>query len=291
MTQYAKFCTHCGTGLSGRVRFCTQCGREVPEQAPVAPPVAAPAPIPVAPPVAPVPVPVAQAPAVPTSPPSAGGARSVPAWLLAIGAVALVAIAVLGTVLVVGDDAKDDDRSARGDSAVSKEDPDPIDDSGEETDEAFSAAQEPEPVTRTCWDGALVEQSETCSQPTGRAGLRWVYPSLGDGYDCREPFDAAKVFQRGCLIDVPGQGPVRFAFSEWPSVEDARRHYQAKFGGAGTPAPDGQLRWGPAFTRGSYQVSIVFRDYPFSVSIIAESNEQAAAGARGVRHRSPAEFR
>jgi hypothetical protein len=220
-----------------------------------------------------------------------GATRSIPAWLLAVGAVALVALAVLGTVLVVGDDGKNDDRSAPVDAAASGGVEDLADDPDRGTDAEVSADPESGPGPRTCWDGGVVEQSDVCPQPTGRAGLRWVYPSLGDGYDCREPFDAAKVFQRGCLIDVPGYGPTRFAFSEWPSVQDARRHYQEKFGGVGTPAPDGQLRWGPAFTRGSYQVSIVFRDYPFSVSIIGESNGQAAAGARALRHRSPAEFR
>ena len=60
-------------------------------------------------------------------------------------------------------------------------DNDEPDDSGTSASASPSASTSPSEVitpTVECWNGAVVAKAAECSQPTGEAGLQWVFPSF-----------------------------------------------------------------------------------------------------------------
>jgi hypothetical protein len=150
-----------------------------------------------------------------------------------------------------------------------------------------------ETVAVRCWDGA-VRPDEGCPTPSGRAGLRWVFPSFRPNeLGCR---NAIREFPTSntrssfvCEAKVEG-APVTILYSELADADLRRTYLEKKFGHAGEGAEDeGRLLWTEGDEprgNGRYELVVVYADLPFSVEVSADS-----AAARDEALESLIEFR
>ena len=81
-----------------------------------------------------------------------------------------------------------------------------------------------------CWDAAPAASLSECSQPEGRAGLEYVFPSMA-GQDCRRinDFDAAgRLLLFQCFGTLADGTSIRINYSQWDAVGSAVEHYDGK---------------------------------------------------------------
>jgi hypothetical protein len=129
--------------------------------------------------------------------------------------------------------------------------------------------------TFRCWTGRAVTSADRCPEPTGPAGLAWVFPSF-DADSCTDLL-AARPSPRlrqlyECEVDVAGT-PVTVDYAEWRSVADAVDYYDSWGtrrvtirGAGGRPLRFGWLDETPG---GSYLGALAYTDAPYSVSLTA----------------------
>lgn len=285
MSRYAKFCTQCGTALSGELRFCTECGAPVAE-------ILEPAPVPATPVVTAAPPVVMPAePLVMAAPP--GGRSSTKVVALVIGAVLLFVGAGFAIKALTGDDDKtsaatvERDTSGHGQdtSGTDGEDAELVDPGGsEEPDPGF----EVEDVE--CWNDVVVASRELCPPLRGSAAMKWLFPSFerDDGYGiCSQAntYDQLtgvnKEVARGCDVTLSDGSNARIVYSQWPTFEIGLQHYRLKYGAADYQRYNGQLNGWNATTRpsGRYQGSQMFAAaFPYSVTVDANSPANVREG-------------
>lgn len=143
--------------------------------------------------------------------------------------------------------------------------------------EAAVNAEAPE----RCWDGTPVPV-EGCPLPTGRAGLRWVFPSFRPSeQDCR---DAKPEFPRStrptmylCDIDVAA-GPVEVLYTQLTNVARGRSSYAKTYGEPEIVEDDlgKRLVWHETDSTGDdndYDLVMMYSSLPYAVEVTAQSPE------------------
>jgi hypothetical protein len=137
-----------------------------------------------------------------------------------------------------------------------------------------------EPVTVRCWDGD-VRPDKGCAVPTGKAGLRWVFPSFRpNDLGCR---NAAPEFPKSnartmfaCEAELDA-GQVTILYSELTEDDQRRAFLDEKFGGPGEDVEgEDRLLWTEGDdpgTDGDYELAVMYADLPFSVEVSADSPE------------------
>lgn len=144
---------------------------------------------------------------------------------------------------------------------------------------------DPEPVEQvaevTCWDHET-GPAEECGIPTGRAGLRWVFPSLRPAeLGCRNLLLDHPELKRPTMFECEGRtrpGPVTITYSELNGVEEARTYLEEKYGFPPEEV-DGdvgrRLLWTERDEPGDddYELAMMYADLPFGVEVRAGSAE------------------
>lgn len=150
-----------------------------------------------------------------------------------------------------------------------------------------------ETVTVRCWDGA-VRPDEGCATPTGRAGLRWVFPSFRPTeLGCRNALgelpksNARTMF--GCDTEI-GAGQLTILYSELTDFAKRQAFLEKRFGSPGKEIDGGsRLLWSEGDDpggNGEYELAVLYAELPFAVEVSADS-----ADARDEALESLIEFR
>ncbi len=153
-----------------------------------------------------------------------------------------------------------------------------IPDAGEEA----TNAQAPE----RCWDGDP-KPDEGCPVPSGRAGLRWVFPSFRPNeLGCR---DARPDFPRStrpamfmCVSEV-GSGEVTVLYSQLTRVDRGRASFEKTFGDPEELDDElgKRLLWRDGDEPGAdgdYDLAVMYAALPFAVELSAASPEALDEG-------------
>jgi hypothetical protein len=158
-------------------------------------------------------------------------------------------------------------------------------------DPGAGSAAETVPVL--CWDGAI-RPDDGCPTPTGRAGLRWVFPSFRpNDVGCRNAApefpksNARTMFACDAELDA---GPLTILYSELAADAEREAFLEKRFGGPGEAVEgESRLLWTEGDEPGAdgdYELAVMYADLPFSVEVSADS-----AGARDEALESLIEFR
>lgn len=104
----------------------------------------------------------------------------------------------------------------------------PGDESSDEPEPSLdppSAASEPAGPAFICWDGRGASQADDCAPPKGRAGVRYIYPSLATQWDrCSYMDYRPTTAAYDCSL---AGGVIRYRY--WSDTAEARRHYEGKY--------------------------------------------------------------
>lgn len=297
------FCTTCGVRSESEAqRFCTSCGAALPDGdaaptvvtpslgfPPSPPPPPPPAPqvqahpapaeftlpgFPIAPlpaeetlpalPGAPLPRPVAPM-AAPHRPPGRGRGP-----VLLIAAIAVL-VALLGTLVTVVVLSGDDGRRTASDNGEPGEQG--KDDSTADPDDASSGPDDPssEPAASkpfACWNGVPAERLDDCTEPSGKQGMRWVFPQ-SKASTCSFTGGGTRVAESDCNVVVSSGGTVRVHYTEWADWDSAYAEYSGQnVQGAVTDWREFH-RWyiRPLAGDWDYKVALLYRDAPWSVTV------------------------
>jgi hypothetical protein len=183
-------------------------------------------------------------------PPAADWARV--AWIVVPLVVGLLVVATIGARMLVA------------------EIPDP----------AEGPAPESVPANSFCWDGAN-KPAEGCPVPSGRSGLRWVFPSFQPNeLGCRNVLPDFPASTRpamyACDVSVSG-GPATIVYSQLTQVARGRVSLEKQYGG---PAEEIDDEFGKrllftegknAGTDGDYDLAVMYPALPFAVEVSAAS--------------------
>jgi hypothetical protein len=135
------------------------------------------------------------------------------------------------------------------------------------------------PADVTCWDGGT-GPAEDCTIPSGRAGLRWVFPSFRpDDLDCRNVLRERPELERPVMFeceDRVGAGAVTLTYSEFPGVEQGRHYLEREYGVPPEEVDDAGVRrllWTEGDEPGGavYELDVMYAEVPFGVEVRAES--------------------
>lgn len=292
-------CERCGARVTGAA--CDLCGGTRVSAAPAT----APAPVPhiaVPPPAAPTlwtqagdaaapaatPAPVAPA-SAPASPSTGGaapqGTTSRPGWLrdkrvLVVATGVLVAAVILSVSITMIRRGSASEPAA----AVMPAPSTPAPSSGLPTVDTTPAGTE---VIR-CWDDTTAETMRDCTMPSGRAGLRHVYPGYDRGRSCT--YKAYRTTTSTFDCDV-AKGVLRFRW--WQDTDEASGHYNDKYRKGSTTKLilDGQ-RVGTLYRdrkpvkKGIYRLSGFLWDH-FSFSVEAKSKARVDSLLKLIEIRHP----
>ena len=158
----------------------------------------------------------------------------------------------------------------------------------------------PDPVSAPppaiCWDTQEVLTPEECTLPTGKAGLRWVFPSFNpEEGECRNLLKGVKNPTRPtawqCDILTKNGVLVQVSYLELANAKSGRIYYQKQFAGAERRSvadrQDEVLRyeWRQPTELG-FQLAAVYKDFPFAVVVDSEN-----AAFRDKIFRSQVKFR
>lgn len=159
-------------------------------------------------------------------------------------------------------------------------------------DDGAAAADGP----TTCWDGRLAIDVP-CPEPTGTAGLAWVFPTFDRvRLDCVDELELHPEYTRPAMWtceQAVGGRPVQVTYSEVTGTEDALRFLDRLHGPDARRTERSAYAWRATQTpSGSWVTSLLLRDLPFAVTVTATQRSDAArALARRVEVRPPAERR
>lgn len=134
-----------------------------------------------------------------------------------------------------------------------------------------------------CFDGQTAAEPTNCPTPSGLPGLHWTFPR---SKQCQtETRFAFFVAARTCNW-TSSRGYTIF-YGAWPSLRNARAHYVDDYG------TDTNASWSTAGERvgafwertnpGDYKASVLYADYPFSVSVRANSADALEDGLSYLR--------
>ncbi|WP_188113316.1 serine/threonine-protein kinase [Nocardioides humilatus] len=243
----------------------------------VAPPVAAP---PIADPtIAPArwvpPVVAAPPPAPPPVPPPVerthGGSRKgALVAALIVGAIVLGG-AVAGAVVMLGNDDKggpDPDASGPRSSTAAPR----------KTDRPSQAPTKNGAPKIECWDGSTARTARQCPAPAGVQGIAWMYPSFERSECGRARPTLAKLAVWQCYGQTSSGDQVLIRYNEWRSPALAEASYASKDRGSnrelvrsGGRVVQTVWRYDGVNREGRVTLSVVYSDWPFSVSVEGDS--------------------
>ncbi|MEE3126825.1 MAG: hypothetical protein VX494_06400 [Actinomycetota bacterium] len=143
-----------------------------------------------------------------------------------------------------------------------------------------------------CWNGDEATTISDCSKPRGTEGLAWVLPSFRpDRLDCVDELERNPDYNRPVMWtcdQVVGGQPVSVTYSQVTGQRAALRYFDKLHGDSrvATRSADGRsevFRWAPSQTAaGEWQVSVLLRDAPYAVTLVAPTAEDAE---RALEHR------
>jgi hypothetical protein len=152
---------------------------------------------------------------------------------------------------------------------------------------------------KRCWDGQVAAQAAGCSVPTGRKGLRWVYPGFQpDRAGCRRisrPLSPRKALVYFCPFteDNPDEG---IRYSEWVSVDAAREIITRDF----SPWPEADVQRGShtwsvwvresSDEQGWFSSAVAYRDWPFSAEVVSNTKRASILACNLIELRAPDTF-
>lgn len=135
------------------------------------------------------------------------------------------------------------------------------------------------PTGVTCWDNTPADTAAQCSQPAGVEGLAWVYPSF-DRNDCVPAgHPPAKLMAWQCWTKSPDGRSVLIRYNEWQTPDLGWASYVGK-GRSSTQSlvrsPSGKVlqgvwRFDGVNREGRVTLSVMYKDWPFSVSVEGKS--------------------
>lgn len=316
----ARFCTSCGTPLTGTA-FCTHCGAPA---APAGPPPVAPAAddvthrkqdgavadepndvtlrkppagAPPTPAAVPAPIPA------PTQVQNHEPARRRSGTILLVAVVALVLLlgAGVGSYLLLRS-GEEPTASANDPVAESEDEPGETGETAPAADESAAPASEspaPESETpqsqRTCWDKSTVDLGADCPQVTGKRGIRWVFPTADQHWsNCsRGSASGTKVRSFNCTIPLPSGGTALATFSEFRSVSDGYDYYtRPGYIGAPDRIEDGTQIWDVASAPKNpdrWRFTMLLTDLPMSVTVADLDHDTVDEAMRVIAIRPQAE--
>ena len=132
----------------------------------------------------------------------------------------------------------------------------------------------------TCWDGTA-DVAEACPEPTGLAGLKWVFPSFRPGSEaCRKVvYDGAGAsgpLEYRCRVRVDGT-VAQVRYSERSDLTRGLAYFAKRYDGIEpeSTANDTRLAFRDPEPRrnGTYEVTVAYADHPFAVMVSA-TNER-----------------
>lgn len=139
-----------------------------------------------------------------------------------------------------------------------------------------------EQATERCWDGA-VKPDEGCPVPSGRAGLRWVFPSLRPAeLGCRDARDEFPRSTRPTMWSCPGEvdaGEVTILYSQLTRVDRGRSSFAKAFGDPEEIDDElgKRLLWrdddADPGADGDYDLVVMYAALPFAVELSASNPE------------------
>lgn len=150
-----------------------------------------------------------------------------------------------------------------------------------------------ETTTVTCWDAARVVAPSDCSEPTGKAGLRWVFPSFRPGRpDCADDRatdpDLPRPVQWTCSVRVTGRTAEITYFQLADLRAGLRFHARLYRSGDREKVVDGgetvRLVWRRQ-SGDAYDLVAAYADHPYAVGIVAPTARVRERALRTVRFR------
>lgn len=157
---------------------------------------------------------------------------------------------------------------------------------------------QPESTALVCWNGEDATTASDCPKPQGAEGMAWVLPSFRpDRLDCVDELELHPEYNRPvmwtCDQVVDGQ-PVSLTYSQVTGQRAALRYFDKLHGDTrvATRTSDDRSEiflWAPsAAPDGTWTASLLLRDAPYAVSVVAPTSQDAAGVLeRKVRVRPP----
>ncbi len=148
-------------------------------------------------------------------------------WVVsAVGAVA--ALLVLGVVLLLmprgGAPATASVQSSTYPSALNSP-PSAISSPTLNSEPPSASPESDDVLSYTCWNGKEVDSLERCIQPTGVAGLKYIYPSMNEQWShCKYAAYRTTTATHDCTF---ADGVIRYRY--WKDAAEADRHYRQKY--------------------------------------------------------------
>ena len=133
-------------------------------------------------------------------------------------------------------------------------------------------------TTTTCWDGAQVAASDDCTSPSGKAGLRWVFPSLRPNRpqctdDRADDGVNPRPVQWTCTVQVVGT-TARITYFQLADLKAGLRYHARLYrDGERKPVVDKAGETVRQVWRrevgGRFELTTAYVDHPYAVSIVA----------------------
>jgi hypothetical protein len=212
-------------------------------------------------------------PSPPLPPPREYGSPGTPPdrhpWLwFAVGTVTVAALLAYGLVLVaraVGHDGVERS-TATEPSPSATATPTPA-------TPATSTTPTPTPEVR-CWDGTGAQRLRDCPEPSGPAGLAWVFPHLSE-QKCGRPTDTAPgvVLRILCSARLSDGSRIQLGYYQWESVRAGVDFYEAQ--GLDRADANGFRSWSGR-SGDTLKAALLYADAPFSQSVTFPAGAEAA---------------
>ena len=148
----------------------------------------------------------------------------------------------------------------------------------------------------TCWDGDRVTTSDACSTPGGKAGLRWVFPSLRPNRpqctdDRADDPDNPRPVQWTCRVQVAGT-TARITYFQLADLKAGLRYHQRLFrsGDREKIVDDAGETVRYVWRRevdGRFELTSAYVDHPFAVTVVAPQRRAREQALRTVTLRAP----
>jgi hypothetical protein len=157
------------------------------------------------------------------------------------------------------------------------------------------STQPPEPAPYRCWDGTPAQQVADCSQPTGEAGLRWVFPGISDERCAHATQPGGGAVVRILCRHVLGDGTrMQVGYYQWRSVRTAIAFFSAQdLEVTKQTGPDGKVtgyQW-TGSSGGTVKIVGLFGQQPFSATFTMPAGTELSDDDRAeLSSRPPDQF-